>query len=515
MRLSSRQREHPVELRQKIPAAGGSGPEASGVGTTEVRRDARRDGSPRSHSARVLPWERRYRSLVALGDVTATGLAVAGGTVISAPSDPWRTVLFAAVTAAALLVALVPAWDHRILGQGAEEFHRLGRALLTAAVLLAFGAVAAGVGQLRGWIFAVLPSAAVLCLLQRYVLRKLLHRKRAAGRCMLPVIAAGDPEALRDLIARTRRESHLGWQIRAVCTTGRAGSGAEVDQIDSVPVVGNLGDVARQARLDAYRAVMISADGYWTRQRLQWLSWELEGTATEMVVAPVLMDIAGPRVHVSEVLGMPLLRLSEPVLTGPRLFVKSVMDRTGALFLLLVLSPLLLVIAAGIKLDSAGPVFYRQRRVGHNGHVFTMLKFRTMVTGADASPSDGELTDEGAGPLFKSRCDPRVTGLGSVLRSYSLDELPQLVNVLVGDMSLVGPRPPLPNETESYEPEMHRRFLVRPGMTGLWQVSGRSDLSWAESVRLDLRYVENWSLTLDGMILWKTVRAVMSREGAY
>ncbi|WP_092600284.1 sugar transferase [Actinopolyspora xinjiangensis] len=510
MRLSSGRRTRPVELREAIPP-----PEPSGPTTLRPGPGRTRERGRRSYGTRVLPWERRYRLVVALGDVVATGVAVAGAAVFSTPPESWQTVLFATVTAAALLTALVPAWDHRILGQGAEEFHRLGRALLIAAVLLAFGAVATGVGELRGWIFVVLPGAAVLCLLQRYVLRKLLHRRRAVGQCMLPVVAAGHPEALRDLIARTRRESHLGWQIRAVCTAGSSGDGADVEQIDSVPVVGDLDEVARSAREDAYRAVMISADRYWTRSRLQWLSWELEGTATEMVVAPVLMDIAGPRVHVSEVLGMPLLRLSEPVLTGPRLFVKFTVDRVGALLLLLLLSPLLFLIAVVIKADSAGPVFYRQRRVGHNGRVFTMLKFRTMVTGADRSTLGEEVTDEGAGPLFKSRRDPRMTRIGSLLRGYSMDELPQLFNVLLGDMSLVGPRPPLPNEAESYEPEMHRRFLVRPGMTGLWQVSGRSDLSWAESVRLDLRYVENWSLTLDGMILWKTVRAVVTKEGAY
>ncbi len=461
-----------------------------------------------------MRWERLYRLAVAGSDTSAALLCVGGGAVLLDRPGGSRGLLLVVAVAVALVIPLVPSWDQRILGQGTEEFRRLGRALLTTAVVLAFAAVASGATSLRDWIFGVLPCTALLCLLQRYTLRKILHRYRAAGSCLLPVIAAGHPDALEDLIARTRRESHLGWQIRAVCTSGRSGDGRAPDRIDSVPVVGGFEDVATKARLGGYRVVMISADRYWTRTRMQRLCWDLEGTPTEMVVAPMLMDIAGPRVHVSEVLGMPLLRLSEPVFTGPRLFVKSLVDRMGALALLVLLSPVLGVIAACVKADSAGPVLYRQRRVGHHGEPFVMLKFRTMVEGADSLRE--ELThDEGAGPLFKLRDDPRTTAVGSWLRGYSLDELPQLVNVLRGEMSLVGPRPSLPGEAARYEPEMRRRFLVRPGMTGLWQVSGRSDLSWSESVRLDLRYVENWSLTLDAMILWKTVRAVLGRQGAY
>ncbi|WP_017974058.1 sugar transferase [Actinopolyspora halophila] len=451
---------------------------------------------------------------MACSDVLAATVCVSGGAALLERSSSGGTLALVGVITAVLLASLVPTWNYRILGQGAEELRRLGRALLTADVLLAFGAVATGAEQLRGWIFGVLPTLALLCVAQRYALRKVLHGLRASGRCSLPVIAVGHTEALEDLIARTRRESHLGWRIRAVCTEGRQDTGGSPERVGSVPVVGGFDEVAEQVRRGAYRAVMISADRYWTRRRLQWLSWELEGTSAEMVVAPVLMDVAGPRVHVSEVLGMPLLRLSEPVFTGPRLLAKSLMDRLGALILLLPLSPLLLVVAIAIKLDSGGPVLYRQRRIGHNGEPFVMLKFRTMVDEAE-SLREHLAVDDGAGPLFKSRRDPRTTRIGPLLRGYSMDELPQLVNVLRGEMSLVGPRPPLPDETASYEPEVHRRFMVRPGMTGLWQVSGRSDLSWSESVRLDLRYVENWSLTLDMMILWKTVRAVLGRKGAY
>jgi lipopolysaccharide/colanic/teichoic acid biosynthesis glycosyltransferase len=168
-----------------------------------------------------------------------------------------------------------------------------------------------------------------------------------------------------------------------------------------------------------------------------------------------------------------------------------------------------------IKLDSRGPVFYLQRRVGKDGHTFTMVKFRTMVRDAESLRAKLLAANEGAGLLFKMRSDPRVTRTGRWLRRYSIDELPQLLNVITGSMSLVGPRPPLPEETRKYGPDVRRRLLVKPGLTGLWQVSGRSDLPWDEAVRLDLRYVEDWSLAMDALILWKTVRAVLGGNGAY
>jgi exopolysaccharide biosynthesis polyprenyl glycosylphosphotransferase len=215
------------------------------------------------------------------------------------------------------------------------------------------------------------------------------------------------------------------------------------------------------------------------------------------------------------VLGMPLLRVSAPVFTGVRRVIKEIFDRVAAALLLLGLLPALLVFGTMVKLNSRGPVFYRQQRIGKDGKPFTMIKFRTMVVGADAKRITLRLTNDGAGPLFKMRSDPRVTRVGAFLRRYSVDELPQLLNVAAGTMSLVGPRPPLPEETMNYGPDVRRRLLVKPGMTGLWQVSGRSDLTWEESVRLDLRYVEDWSLAMDALILWKTVRAVFSGDGAY
>jgi exopolysaccharide biosynthesis polyprenyl glycosylphosphotransferase len=250
-------------------------------------------------------------------------------------------------------------------------------------------------------------------------------------------------------------------------------------------------------------------------QDLRQLSWQLEGTGIELLVAPGLIEVAGPRLHIRPFEGLPLLAVEQPRFEGWRRVVKGGVDRVVAGVALIVLAPVLLAIAIAVRADTSGPVLYRQERVGLGGRPFTMLKFRSMVVDADRQVDqlrDANISD---GLLFKMREDPRVTHVGRWLRRLSLDELPQLLNVLGGSMSLVGPRPPLPVEVARYDSSVSRRLLVKPGLTGLWQVSGRSDLPWEEAVRLDLRYVENWSLATDLLIIGKTARAVLSRSGAY
>jgi exopolysaccharide biosynthesis polyprenyl glycosylphosphotransferase len=408
-------------------------------------------------------------------------------------------------------VPLNRGWQVSVLGHGAEEFRRLGGGLAIAVVVLALGGLATGLRDVRPWVFVVVPTAAVLAVALRYQLRRLLHRARRTGRCLLPVLAAGARDTVGDLITRTRKAPHLGWRVEAACTT----SGGRGGDIDGVPVIGGLASLTSLVRGGDYRIVAVTADAYWTPARLRKLAWELEGSATEMIVAPTLMEIAGPRLHVTGVLGMPMLRVAAPVFTGTPRIVKEVVDKVGALALLIVLAPVLVITAALVAIDSRGPILYVHRRVGKDGKPFRMIKFRTMVRDADTLRVSLVDRNEGAGLLFKLRQDPRVTRVGRVLRRWSLDELPQLANVLAGSMSLVGPRPPLPDETARYSADVRRRLLVKPGVTGLWQVSGRSDLSWDEAVHLDLRYVEDWSLALDAVILWKTARAVFGGHGAY
>jgi len=462
--------------------------------------------TPKSHAPE---WEKRYRLTVVLSDLVASCVVIGISAFVIdrlAPHD-----MHAFGTAFAILCALPVsrAWSPRVLGEGPEEYRTLGRGLIAAAVLVALGGLLFGALEVQPWVFFVVPAVALVLFPQRYLLRQILHRKRRRGLCLLPVMAAGSAETVADLIERTRQEAHVGWRVEAVCTSTGHG------EIEGVPVVGRLEELSRHVRRGGYRVVAITGDQYWNPQRLQRLAWDLEGTSSEMVVAPVLMEVAGPRLNVSGVLGMPLLRVTAPAFSGGRRLVKEVVDRCGAALLLALFSPLLLAIAVAVKAGDGGPVIYRQRRIGKDGEAFTMIKFRTMVVDAHLVRQGLEEANEGAGPLFKMKRDPRITKVGGMLRRYSLDELPQLFNVVAGSMSLVGPRPPLPEETAAYVPAARRRLLVKPGLTGLWQVSGRSDLSWEESIRLDLRYVEDWSLALDLVILWKTFRAVLAGKGAY
>jgi exopolysaccharide biosynthesis polyprenyl glycosylphosphotransferase len=465
----------------------------------------------------VDDWERRYRVAVTVSDVLAGAIALfVLGALLGRDlglGGEYHRVVSVLVTEVLMCGGLLAtrAWRSNILGQGAEEFRRLGQGLTSACVVLGLAALAIGRLEGRAWVFLAMPAVAALAMPQRYLMRRYLHRARRAGRFLLPVLAAGGTGSVNDLITRTRRAPHLGWRVDAVCSMG----GDNADAFGGVPVIGRLSDLAEYVRRGGYRIVAITADSYWTPRRLQQLAWDLEGSEAEMVVAPVLMEVAGPRLHVSGVLGMPLLRVSAPAFTGARRVVKEIFDRVAAALLTVLLLPVFLVVPLLIRLTSHGPALYRQHRIGKDGRAFTMIKFRTMVVDAHSLRAELVTTDEGSGPMFKLRADPRVTRVGGWLRRFSLDELPQLLNVLAGAMSLVGPRPPLPEETETYGPDVRRRLLVKPGMTGLWQVSGRSDLPWDEAVRLDLRYVEDWSLALDAVILWKTVRAVFVARGAY
>jgi exopolysaccharide biosynthesis polyprenyl glycosylphosphotransferase len=282
-----------------------------------------------------------------------------------------------------------------------------------------------------------------------------------------------------------------------------------------VPVVGDVDEVRDAVARTGADTVAVASLSDTSPDYLRRLSWTLEGLGIDLVVAPSLTDVAGPRIHVRPLAGLPLLHVDEPELSGVRRVAKSMLDVVGALVGVVLSSPLLLAIAIAIKVEDGGSVFYRQTRVGEGGRLFTMLKLRTMVVGADEQLSSLEELNDSDGALFKIRADPRITRTGRMLRRWSLDELPQLVNVLRRDMSLVGPRPPLPSEVAQYTAEAQRRLLVRPGMTGLWQISGRADLTWDDSIRLDLWYVENWSFSQDVVILVKTVRAVLGRRGAY
>jgi exopolysaccharide biosynthesis polyprenyl glycosylphosphotransferase len=406
-------------------------------------------------------------------------------------------------------IATVRAYEPRFFGVGSDEFRRVLNAGLFLTAAVANLSYVTKAEFARGYALVTLPLMIFLDLAGRYALRKRLHRLRAQGRCMRRCVAAGHRGAVTELIRELRRSPHHGISIVAACLPAEDGQ----DDLDGVPVLGGFGDVATVIRTCQAGTVAVLSCPEMDAARLRRLAWQLEKGDTDLFVAPALMDVAGPRTTIRPIAGLPLLHVDHPELTGGRRLVKSLFDRLVAGVSLLLLAPALMVIAALVR--TTGPVLFVQNRTGRDGTVFRMLKFRTMVQDAERLRLRLLTRNDGDGVLFKMKRDPRVTQVGGWLRRYSLDELPQLINVLRGDMSLVGPRPPLPEEVARYGVEVYRRLAVKPGLTGLWQVSGRSDLPWDEAVRLDLRYVENWSLTLDMQILWKTVSAVISGSGAY
>jgi exopolysaccharide biosynthesis polyprenyl glycosylphosphotransferase len=416
-----------------------------------------------------------------------------------------------------LMLGMWRAYEPRLIGVGSEEFRRVLQAGFTLTAAVAISAYATKTEVARGYVVMALPLATLLNLFGRFLLRKRLHRLRTAGQCMRRVIAVGHRGAVAELISQLRRERFHGMEIVGVCLPVALSSGANaIREVENVRVLGDFSEAAPM--VDAMRAdtVAVLACPEMDGVALRRLAWQLEKNDIDLVVAPALMEVAGPRTSIRPVAGLPLLNVEHPELTGGTQLVKSLFDRVGALLALLVLAPLLGAVVVAIRTTTGGgPALFRQTRVGRDGGEFTVLKFRTMVLDAEARKAELLERNEHDGALFKIKSDPRVTPVGAWLRRYSVDELPQLFNVLRGDMSLVGPRPPLPDEVAKYGDDVRRRLVVKPGMTGLWQVSGRSDLSWEESVRLDLRYVENWSLALDLQILWRTWSAVLRGSGAY
>ena len=407
-------------------------------------------------------------------------------------------------------VTLAGGYGPRLFGAGSDEFRRVLNAAVGLAAGIAIISYAAKIDFARGYFVIALPCVAAFDLVARYRLRKHLHRLRRLGACMQRVVAVGHSPAVADLVATLRRDKYNGLTVVGACLADKA----MPSSIEGIPVLGGLGSVSAAVGQLSADAVAVLSCPEMNGIRLRQLAWELEETGTDLCVAPALIDVAGPRTTIRPVAGLPLLQLDHPELAGGKQVMKIVFDRFAAGLALLVLAPVFAAVALAIRLDDRGPVFFRQTRVGRDGRNFTVFKFRTMVVDAEQRKLQLEALNEGSGLLFKMRNDPRVTKIGAGLRRWSLDELPQLLNVLAGNMSMVGPRPALPREVARYGTHMRRRLAVKPGITGLWQVSGRSGLSWEESFRLDLRYVDNWSMALDLQILWKTFSAVIRGSGA-
>lgn len=477
---------------------------------------------PVAGTPRTREWRATYVRRVACGDLLAATVAAAAGYLIRFGPDTslgypeqaslWMALVLPVVWLVAMHVART--YEPRFLWVGPEEFRRV----FTAAVFLtaAVGTIswAFKLEVARGFVVMALPLAALLTLGHRYAMRRQVHRGRSNGRFQQTMLVVGHRAGVAALRAQIDREAYHGYRVVGCCLPADPSDGAG-DQFCGLPILGTLEDVAEVARRHDVDAVAVLPSMELEGPALRRLGWALEATGAELLLAPAVTEIAGPRIHIRPVSGLPLLHMERPEFRGLRRLAKDATDKIAAFLLLFLLLPFFVGIAIAVRAASPGPILFRQRRVGRDGAEFEMVKFRTMIDGADAMEATLLADNDGNGVLFKLRDDPRVTTVGRWVRRYSLDELPQLLNVLRGEMSLVGPRPPLASEVERYGDDMHRRFLVKPGLTGLWQISGRSDLSWDESVRIDVHYVENWSLAYDFMILWKTVGAVRRGAGAY
>lgn len=476
-------------------------------------------------------WSQRYRPRLIIADVVAVLMAagcahfVRFGDLESRLTADGSHIPFITLTVGVLACWMLALnWsgsrDAELVGFGADEFKRVTRASFAVFGTLAIGAFVFGLALPRSYVLVMMPVGLAGLLAGRFVCRRWLHKQRASGQMLADVLAVGTVETVRELIRELRRAPFAGYRVIGACVMPELhanGTGVAHHEIDGVPIVGDFSDVAAVARSTGADAVAVTAHASFGPSAVRQLSWELEQTETQLILAPALTNIAGPRIHTQPIAGLPLIHVDRPAYRGANRILKKTFDVGGSFILLLILSPVLAAIGLAVKLTSTGPAFFRQERAGINGGSFRMIKFRSMVNDAETRLADltTESRDAGNSVLFKLKDDPRVTRIGKIIRRISVDELPQLLNVLKGDMSLVGPRPPLMAEVESYGNDARRRLLVKPGMTGLWQISGRSDLSWEDTVRLDVYYVENWSIASDLLILWKTAKAVVSSSGAY
>ncbi|MBB2991288.1 exopolysaccharide biosynthesis polyprenyl glycosylphosphotransferase [Mycolicibacterium iranicum] len=477
---------------------------------------------------RVPAWQQGYARRLLIIDLiavlTAVGLAQwvrfggLGGEV--ATFQYLDYIVVSLLIAATWMVALSinNSRSTRVIGSGAEEYRRVWLATLSVFGGVAIVSMLFKLEIARGYLIIALPAGLLFLGLFRWVARQLVVRARAKhGRCITRVLVVGSPSAVRDLTSSLARDPASEYEVVGACVPGPLSrSKIDVPGVGAIPTFGDESNVVGAVTATNSHAVAVAATERLNGRGIRDLSWELEKLDIDLLVAPGVVDIAGPRLQMRPVSGLPLIHVEKPQYHGAKRFQKRFFDITFSSAVLLFGLPLLIPVAIAIKLTSRGPVFYRSERIGLDGTPFQMIKFRTMVDGADKMVDKLTAQNESeGGVLFKIREDPRVTSIGKLLRKYSIDELPQFINVLKRDMSVVGPRPPLAKEVKSYDDHAKRRLLVRPGITGLWQVSGRSDLSWEDSVRLDLFYVENWSMIADLLIAVKTVKAVFGHSGAY
>ena len=472
-------------------------------------------------------WARAYADRVAVTDAAALAVALGIAYAVRFPLDG-RAVVSGefSPTYLAVSVVLFLAWfagltvgrtrDRRLVGTGTNEFSRVVEVTWHLFAAVAIVGFLLRMDIARGYLGVAAPLGLMLVILGRLAWRRWLHSRRDDGLDRSAVLVVGPAQNAASLIDAFHRNPRAGYEVVGVCLVDdeRPSRGRSVRD---VPVLGGHTEAAELAREHGVAAVAVAGSYSMSNAEVRALAWDLEGSGVDMAVTLNLTDVAGPRVLMQPVNGLPLVYVDEARFTGSKYIVKSLFDWVGALVITAAISPVLLVLAVLVKTTSRGPVLYAQERIGKDGRAFRMLKFRSMQDGAHERLAE-VLASEGVtevGAFYKPKNDPRVTPVGRVLRRYSLDELPQLFNVLRGQMSLVGPRPQIDAEVATYDRTANRRLLVKPGLTGLWQVSGRSSLDPDTSMRMDVSYVENWTIFGDVMILARTLRAMASSKGAW
>jgi exopolysaccharide biosynthesis polyprenyl glycosylphosphotransferase len=483
-----------------------------------------------------LAWAKQHALLITLGDLAVLVLAFANRR-LSNPDpfaylvlhSPWgmfklRYVVFSGILLAIwmLLLHFYNTRDSKIFESGITEYLRVIQASFTLYVMVALWVFIFQVPLTRSYVVVVFPLGTIGMLIMRRIWRRRLLGLRKKGKATTKTIIVGEVESIGAVLSELRNRADAGLDVERVVLYGanqKTHLASQKLQIADhlISTTKTVHDLVELINANDFGYIVIAEAKDLTAADIRELSWQLDPTDHELIFVPKLLDVRGPRLHARPVLNLQLIHMDLPSYPGARGSLKRLLDLTASTFGIIVLSPLMLITALAIKLSDGGPVFFTQTRVGLHGKEFKIYKFRSMRTDAEKIQKQlqAESRDAGNEVLFKMKDDPRVTRIGRFIRRHSIDELPQLFNVFIGTMSLVGPRPPLPREVEAYASHVHRRLLVKPGITGLWQVSGRSELSWEESIKLDLDYVENWSILVDLQILVRTIRVVIFGVGAY
>ncbi len=484
------------------------------AGTRVARLRAR--WSVRNNRDRLLAAGLVFADTVIIVVAAAVAASLRDGLPVFRPTEdvvenvlPWAAAL---VGVWMLSLFIGGAYRTRSTGVGTREYTTVLVWSLIAAGATASALYLTAYSLSRGFYLLLFAVGIPLLIAERFVIRRAVNAARSRGHFQALLLIAGTTARIDGIAKVLHRERWLGYRIVGALPSD---SGGAIETPSGIPVVGAPDGALDAVQHTGAHAVLFAEGSFRRPTDFNEMARILEDHNAQMIVVPTLTDIAAERVAVRPVAGMPLVFVEEPRARRAVSWAKRAFDLAGSSVLILLSAPVMAAIAWAITLEDGGPVLFRQRRTGLKGEDFDCYKFRSMAVDAEQRLESLRQANEGAGVLFKLKDDPRVTRVGAFIRRFSLDELPQFFNVWTGRMSLVGPRPALPSEVAQYEKHVLRRLDVRPGMTGLWQVSGRSDLSWDETVRLDLYYVDNWSMLQDLNILFRTFGAVLRSRGAY